>query len=552
MRAVIREMSEMTDSREILEARTHPAITTFIAILLLLIGVGLIWSFIGEIDEVAKASGIVRPNDKVSNIQTLVSGTVESLHVQEGQWVEEGDLLIKLEHESLQLDLSSKQTELAKLERENEYLKRYRDSVYGHHNLFVQKLEEETIYYSLVEQYLLEYSQKELDYNASVNQLDQAKNESLLTREGIVLNQKASNQKNERTKADYNRQIEQLEKELHAEKMLKQSMEAESDQFSVHDPLRIERFNQYILSLNKLKTDVSESEKKLAQSVALGERFVPKSQLDEEQAQIELAKLQLTQFQQEAILGVQAQITDYENQLKEIRQLAAQLEGEESSTAMEQQSFQLEEEKLSDQYRNLQKQSDSIQLKSKIDLDKFRLDRIVQIEAAIEEKEKSSKMLLDQINQLQISIDKQSIYAPISGMVHMIKDMNVGDIVQPGESLLSVIPVNESMYKMSIVVPNHEIGQIDVGQQVDMNFHAFPKQSFGSLIGTVNSISSDSIIQQDGRSYYTVEASIANKPLVNRKGESGEIRVGMTAEAYVITDSKKIIHYLLEKINLRD
>src|SRR5690606_10659738 len=362
----------------------------------------------------------------------------------------------------------------------------------------------------------------------------------------------ATSKKNNQSIADYNRQIEELEKELSGEQQLKLSMEAENNQLPASDLLRAERYNQYMLTLRELQAAVSESEKKVEQSIALGERFVPASQLEAEKLQVEAAKLQLTQFQQEALLGVQSQINEYENKIKETRHLLSQLSGQDSLVSLEHQSLQLEEDKLQEQVNNLQKQSDSTRQQSTIELEKFRLDRLVQIEATLEEKKDSIQSFRHQIDQLQLAIDKQSIHAPIAGMVHMVKELNSGDIVQPGEELLSIIPVNESMYKMSIAVPNHEIGQIAVGQEVDMNFHAFPKQSFGSLVGTVQSISTDSIIQQDGRSYYTVEASISNTPLVNRKGENGELRIGMTAEAYVVTDSKKIIHYLLEKINLRD
>lgn len=552
MRAVIRDMSDMTDSREILEARTHPAITTFIILLILIIGAGLTWSFFGEIDEVAKASGIIRPNEKVSNIQSPVMGTLESFHVKEGQWVEAGDLLMSLEHESLQLELLTYKDQFSQLEQDVAFLTRYRDSIESHSNLFDKKLEDEKVYYHLVEQYLLEYAQKKLQYDTNIKQVEQATGESQLAKEGVSLNQQAATKKNNQAIADYNRKIEELEKELSGEKQLKLSMEKENNKLPASDLLRTDRFNQYMLSLNELKAAVSESEKKVEQSIALGERFVSASQLEKEELQVESAKLQLTQFQQDALLGVQAQITDYENKLVETQRLLSQLSGKDSLVSLEHQTLELEEEKLRDQYNNLQQQSDSVREQSTIELEKFRLDRLVHIEASIEEKEAAVQLLRSQIDQLQLSIDKQSIHAPISGMVHMMKELNMGDIVQPGESLLSVIPVNESMYKISIAVPNHEIGQIALGQEVDMNFHAFPKQSFGSLVGTVQSISTDSIVQQDGRSYYTVEASISNTPLVNRKGESGEIRVGMTAEAYVITDSKKIIHFLLEKINLRD
>lgn len=153
---------------------------------------------------------------------------------------------------------------------------------------------------------------------------------------------------------------------------------------------------------------------------------------------------------------------------------------------------------------------------------------------------------------LELERDKKILRAPISGTINVLKDTNIGDIVQAGESLLAIIPSNESKYKMSLAVPNAEAGKITVGDQVDLSFTAFPRQSFGSLRGTITSISTDSIVQQDGLSYYLVEATIPNTPLINRHGEHGELRIGMTANASVITDSRKIIDFVLEKINLRD
>ena len=52
--------------------------------------------------------------------------------------------------------------------------------------------------------------------------------------------------------------------------------------------------------------------------------------------------------------------------------------------------------------------------------------------------------------------------------------------------------------------------------------------------------------------YYLVEASVDNKILFDYKGNEANIKVGMAGEAQVIVERKKILHYLLEKINLKD
>lgn len=185
-------------------------------------------------------------------------------------------------------------------------------------------------------------------------------------------------------------------------------------------------------------------------------------------------------------------------------------------------------------------------------LKRFQHDKVVEINHLIEEQKRMIDSLEETVQQLIFASEEGEIVAPISGVVNVLRDLNKGDIVQSGESIVSVIPTNESYYTMSLAVPNHEIGKITEGNEVNFHFAAFPKQNFGHLTGEIKSISTDSVIQQDGFSYYTVEASIDNQPLMNRTGEQGEIRVGMAAEAFVVTDTKKIIHYLLEKINLRD
>lgn len=87
---------------------------------------------------------------------------------------------------------------------------------------------------------------------------------------------------------------------------------------------------------------------------------------------------------------------------------------------------------------------------------------------------------------------------------------------------------------------------------INYNFTAFPKQNYGQLTGTVTSISTDSTVQEDGNSYYLVEATLDQTAIEDREGNMKPIRSGMSAEASVVTETKKVIHFVLEKINLKD
>ncbi|WP_068558099.1 hypothetical protein [Thermotalea metallivorans] len=48
-----------------------------------------------------------------------------------------------------------------------------------------------------------------------------------------------------------------------------------------------------------------------------------------------------------------------------------------------------------------------------------------------------------------------------------------------------------------------------------------------------------------------VEADIESRPLVNYSGEEAKIKMGMACEVRIVTKTKKILHYLREKMDLR-
>ncbi|KGE20459.1 HlyD family efflux transporter periplasmic adaptor subunit [Paenibacillus wynnii] len=544
MNGMIRDLSEMSDSREIMESRTSPVISIFIFILFILLATAFTWSFFGQMDEVAKASAVVRPNEKVSTIQSSLIGKVESVYIHEGLLVQRGENLISFDHKELDIELSNQQSELNKLNQKLEYLKRYKQSIEEQKNLFSQNQPGEAYYFDMVEQFLLEFTQQQQSFQTSKDQLLAAIQENTGSQETIVVNLDSSENKALQDKNDLIRKKNLLLTELVNEKKLAQSIHTNQDLIPPLDTKRVQQYKTYETKYTQLTNLAKEKKTIFDRSVSLGDRLVSKSQMEEEQSQYESVLLQTSQFQHEALLSTASNITNYNLQLEELQTRLDLLEQGKDPSTTERKSLELQQKLLSEKQNILLDQKEAGITSEKTSLEKLKMDRIVQIHSAIEAE--------TNIKQIKLEIEKKILVAPITGTVNILKETNSGDIVQPGESLMVIIPSNESKYKMSIAVPNSEAEKISVGNKVDLNFAAFPKQSFGSLRGTITSISTDSVVQQNGLSYYVVEATIPNTPLTNRRGERGELRVGMTATASVITDSKKIIDFILEKINLKE
>lgn len=108
---------------EIIERPAHKAGTVIIiGVFTLLIG-AIIWACVSEIDVVITASGSVQPIGNLNVVKTYSGGTVKSINVSEGDFVEQGDVLIELDSEALDIDVNQLQNQRKILEAQRDIYK---------------------------------------------------------------------------------------------------------------------------------------------------------------------------------------------------------------------------------------------------------------------------------------------------------------------------------------------------------------------------------------------------------------------------------------------
>lgn len=120
---VLRNRSEMEFLPAILEIQEtppHPLPRLLLWIISSIIVITLLWSIFGKIDIVATAQGKVIPSEFVKYIQSVNTATVNKILVQDGQFVESGQVLV-------QLDSTITEADLAKLQ--NDYVQSQLDSI---------------------------------------------------------------------------------------------------------------------------------------------------------------------------------------------------------------------------------------------------------------------------------------------------------------------------------------------------------------------------------------------------------------------------------------
>ena len=148
---------------------------------------------------------------------------------------------------------------------------------------------------------------------------------------------------------------------------------------------------------------------------------------------------------------------------------------------------------------------------------------------------------------LQDRVQRTQVRAPVSGVVKRILVNTVGGVVQPGGPILEIVPYEDALL-IEVNIKPADIANIAVGQTARLKFTAYDFAIHGSLDGEVEFLSADTVTNESGESFYVARIR-PTKDFLGPKGKPLPIRVGMTAEADIITDKKTVLEYLLKPIN---
>ncbi|GGH05253.1 HlyD family type I secretion periplasmic adaptor subunit [Glycocaulis albus] len=140
----------------------------------------------------------------------------------------------------------------------------------------------------------------------------------------------------------------------------------------------------------------------------------------------------------------------------------------------------------------------------------------------------------------------QTLAAPVDGTVNAIAVTTIGEVAQPGEPVITLVPAGGELYVEAFLL-NRDVGFVAVGQEVRIKLEAFPFMRYGYLDGIVEQISPDAIVDQHRGLVYPARVRIsANNLRVN--GEMPVLAAGMAATAEIRTGRRRVIAFLLSPV----
>ena len=158
--------------------------------------------------------------------------------------------------------------------------------------------------------------------------------------------------------------------------------------------------------------------------------------------------------------------------------------------------------------------------------------------------ESEFRVLNDQIPNLEDKLRRTSVTAPKDGIINRVLISTTGGVIQPGNPILEIIPVDDDLILEVEVAPT-DIAYVIKDQKAVVQLSAFDFAVYGSLEGVVLNVSADTITKDDGSTWYICLVSIPSDGITSMSRKL-EILPGMQATVNIVSGSKTILQYLLQ------
>lgn len=147
---------------------------------------------------------------------------------------------------------------------------------------------------------------------------------------------------------------------------------------------------------------------------------------------------------------------------------------------------------------------------------------------------------------LEDRVTRTEVRSPVKGTIKRILLNTVGGVIQPGEDLVEIVPVEDNLLIEAHIRPA-DIAFLRPGQDAMVKFTAYDFSIYGGLPAKLERISADTITNEKDESFYLIYLRTNDNQIQSNKGNL-EIIPGMTTTVDILTGKKTVMDYLLKPI----
>lgn len=268
--------------------------------------------------------------------------------------------------------------------------------------------------------------------------------------------------------------------------------------------------------LSVMQAREGQRQKELAEAAANITRLTESLQLTEQEQEMLAPMVKRKLVAQTEVLRVEKELTDTRGQLALWKESVGKLEAalREATLQVTELSLQLKQEALAEKTEALSQLS----------------------------------VIEETIRGASSRVANTDIRSPVDGIINTLDVNTVGAYVTPGGVIAGVVPTSEVLLVEARLSPR-DVAFVRAGQPALIKVSAYDFSIYGGLGGVVETISADSLVDQNnGETYYLVRVKTDTAALV-KDGREYAIMPGMIASVDIMTGKKTILAYLMKPIN---
>ena len=154
--------------------------------------------------------------------------------------------------------------------------------------------------------------------------------------------------------------------------------------------------------------------------------------------------------------------------------------------------------------------------------------------------------LSQRVRKVEDNLDRTTLRAPVAGIIKTLYVVSVGGVVRAGTTVADIVPADDRLI-IEAQLPPQDIGYVRAGQAAKVTLASGDAAKFGDLAGTVERVSPDTLVTEDGRPFYKVRISTERSYF-----EDGKLRYdlfpGMQVVASIQTGSRTVMEYILDPL----
>jgi HlyD family secretion protein len=307
-------------------------------------------------------------------------------------------------------------------------------------------------------------------------------------------------------------------------------------------------------SLARQATTVAQAQLKRIQREYEDQKVVAQSDLQEAEAELGLAAEASKRYQRMAQIGA-VSLLQFKEKQAAFRTASAKVKRARVTVSPSAASIEIAQEQIAQE-----------QAKGRATLAASRRER----EGLLQKRLGTYNQLIQnqrEAQQTEHELQKSLIRATSDGTILTLGLRNQNQVVNPGEIVAQIAPNDQTAVIVKAWVLPQDIHKVEVGQRVQLRVSACPYPDYGTLKGSVTSISADVITGQNQQSIASTSTSSqsidsqssSNYFEVNIQPESLSlggsdrqcyIKPGMMAEASIISREETFLQFLLRKARI--